>query len=83
LRAALSSNIDILQKNGITFTNFNNVVTNDTIDALYNFADSLEDVSEANLYYAGQILNNRRAEYYGEVTSEAATTESGEIDYGQ
>ena len=83
LNAALSNNTSLLTKHGLTLNDLSNVITEDTIDSLYSFSESLDEAADANIYYAGQILGNHRDDYYGDTTTEAATDSQGNVDYNQ
>lgn len=78
---ALENNKEKYDISSDVYDNLNDIINNETINGLWNFVETLESASEANLQYAQQILKNASQSVYGEVAKEIATDENtGETD---
>ena len=80
LRQRLSENSEEYGLSNSIIRNLNSLVNDETINSLYNFCDAVDEASEANLYYAQQIMNSVAENLYGDEIAALATDEDGHVD---
>ena len=80
LRKTIMDATDAYGLSDTVISNLTKVINDDTINGLYDLADSMTEAKEANKYYAEQILGLEVKDKYGKDLEKTASDEEGNIN---